>query len=552
MQPLVVTSAKPRVIAVTSAQPASEGNNSVRERRIWPAAIAVILLLAALPAAVVLDLRDFTHQLSERQANDISKIITDIRTFYATDVVGRILQADPHTKITATDNYRDVAGAIPIPATFSLEIGRLTSSRDNTVRYEFVSDYPFAGRPPHNLDDFQLKALASFRADPNIQSLEATEGGWSPTVRLASPIRMTAACVACHNSHPDSPKKDWKVGDVRGIQSVSVSQPLSQGSIGFHYLFAYFAAALATGVAFIVMQWRQSRELALVNGELKEANNFLATVSLKIAKYLSPEIYKSVFSGERDVKVTAERKKLTIFFSDIVDFTATTERMQPEELTAHLNEYLTEMSHIAISHGATVDKFIGDAILAFFGDPQTLGPREDARACLRMALAMQKRLEYLQVKWRQQGIEHPFRVRMGINTGYCNVGNFGSEDRMDYTIIGAEANLAARLQSIAPAGGIVLSYETYANVRDMVDASPGEQISMKGISRPIVPYMVRGVLEQARDDTVITETDEGMSLTLDTAGLDPARGARLRDKLQSALAQLEAKLAMPSPKETSG
>ena len=169
-----------------------------------------------------------------------------------------------------------------------------------------------------------------------------------------------------------------------------------------------------------------------------------------------------------------------------------------------------------------------------------------------MALAMQKRLEYLQVKWRQQGIEHPFRVRMGINTGYCNVGNFGSEDRMDYTIIGAEANLAARLQSIAPAGGIVLSYETYANVRDMVDASPGEQISMKGISRPIVPYMVRGVLEQARDDTVITETDEGMSLTLDTAGLDPARGARLRDKLQSALAQLEAKLAVPSPKGTSG
>ena len=84
--------------------------------------------------------------------------------------------------------------------------------------------------------------------------------------------------------------------------------------------------------------------------------------------------------------------------------------------------------------------------------------------------------------------------------------------------------------------------------RDMVDASPGEQISMKGISRPIVPYMVRGVLEQARDDTVITETDEGMSLTLDTAGLDPARGARLRDKLQSALAQLEAKLAVPSPK----
>jgi adenylate cyclase len=127
-------------IAVTAAQHTSDENSRTRERRIWPAAVAVVVLLVTLPVAVMLDLRDFTHQLSERQANDISKIITDIRTFYANDVVGRILQADPHTKITATDNYRDVAGAIPIPATFSLEIGRLTSSRDNTVRYEFVSD----------------------------------------------------------------------------------------------------------------------------------------------------------------------------------------------------------------------------------------------------------------------------------------------------------------------------------------------------------------------------------------------------------------------------
>lgn len=522
-------------------------------RGVWPAFFAVLFLLAALPIVVMLDLRDLTRQLSERQAGDISKIINDIRSLYANDVVGRILQAGDHTKITATDNYRDVPGAIPIPATFSLEIGKLTSSRDNTVRYDFVSDYPFAGRPSHNLDAFQLDALKKFRDDDAIQGLETIEGGWSPTVRLASPIRMTAACVACHNSHPESPKKDWKVGDVRGIQSVTVTQPLTLASLGFRYLFAYFAVAVAIGIAFIIMQWRQSGQLAAVNNELKEANNFLATVSLKIAKYLSPEIYKSVFSGERDVKVTAERKKLTIFFSDIVDFTATTERMQPEELTAHLNEYLTEMSHIAIAHGATVDKFIGDAILAFFGDPQTLGAREDARACLRMAIAMQKRLGELQVKWRQQGIEHPFRVRMGINTGYCNVGNFGSDDRMDYTIIGAEANLAARLQSIAPAGGIMLSYETYAHVQDLVDVEQAEPINMKGISRPIVPYRVRGVRgEAAPDATVFNESGDGLSLTLDTAGMDADRAARLKQKLQAALELLETKTVGQAPEPGRG
>ena len=189
---------------------------------------------------------------------------------------------------------------------------------------------------------------------------------------------------------------------------------------------------------------------------------------MKIAKYISPQIYKSIFSGQRDAAIATERKKLTIFFSDIKDFTATTERLQPEDLTALLNEYFTEMSNIALRHGATVDKFIGDAMLLFFGDPETKGPAGDARACLEMAVEMQKRLAELNTEWRRRGIEKPFQARMGINTGFCNVGNFGSEDRMDYTIIGAEANLAARLQSIAEPNGIVMSYETYALVRDIV------------------------------------------------------------------------------------
>ena len=122
-------------------------------------------------------------------------------------------------------------------------------------------------------------------------------------------------------------------------------------------------------------------------------------------------------------------------------------------------------------------------MLIFFGDPETKGDGEDAKACLRMAIEMQERIAELNAKWRNAGIEHPFRVRMGINTGYCNVGNFGSDDRMDYTIIGAEANLAARLQSIAEPGHIVISYETYALVRDVVVAQALPPITMKGISR---------------------------------------------------------------------
>jgi class 3 adenylate cyclase len=113
------------------------------------------------------------------------------------------------------------------------------------------------------------------------------------------------------------------------------------------------------------------------------------------------------------------------------------------------------MSKIALEHGATIDKFVGDAMLLFFGDPQTRGVREDALQCVRMAVAMQRRMADLQAIWREKGYHKPFRMRAGINTGFCNVGNFGSDMRMDYTIIGAEVNLAARLEHASDPDGIM-------------------------------------------------------------------------------------------------
>jgi class 3 adenylate cyclase len=177
-------------------------------------------------------------------------------------------------------------------------------------------------------------------------------------------------------------------------------------------------------------------------------------------------------------------------------------------------------------------------MLLFFGDPETKGEREDARACLEMAIEMQARLAELNTEWRRRGIEQPFRARMGINTGYCNVGNFGSEDRMDYTIIGAEANLAARLQSIAEPGGIVMSYETYALVRETVRAQPLEPITMKGISREVVPYAVDLQLRPH----VISEQAAGVELFLDLDMIDPASAARTKRLLEKAVAVLDEKV----------
>jgi citrate lyase gamma subunit len=159
---------------------------------------------------------------------------------------------------------------------------------------------------------------------------------------------------------------------------------------------------------------------------------------------------------------------------------------------------------------------------------------------MRMALDMQHRLAELNIQWRNNGMQHPFGVRMGINTGFCNVGNFGSADRMDYTIIGAEANLAARLQSNAEPGQIVLSYETYVLVRDIVVAQAQPPIMMKGISREIVPYAVRGTLDAAGEKIeIFREHMAGLDLYLNPSMVNTNHAEHIRTVLQEALKALE-------------
>lgn len=247
------------------------------------------------------------------------------------------------------------------------------------------------------------------------------------------------------------------------------------------------------------MSDRNEEKLSNLAQTLEEKRTMLEGLSKNLAKYLSPQIYQSIFEGNQDVSLSTQRKKLTVFFSDIKDFTQTTEDLQPEDLTYLLNSYFTEMSKIALKHGATIDKFIGDAMLMFFGDPESKGVTEDARCCVRMAMEMQQRMADLKKVWLEKGYEHPFEMRIGINTGYCNVGNFGSNERMDYTIIGGEVNLAARLESSADTGGILMSYETYALVKDLMEAEAREPIRVKGIRREVKPYAVTNIYQDIAD-----------------------------------------------------
>jgi adenylate cyclase len=259
--------------------------------------------------------------------------------------------------------------------------------------------------------------------------------------------------------------------------------------------------------------------------EVAHKNKELEILSNKLAKYLSPQVYQSIFSGKQEVKIASQRKKLTVFFSDIADFTETADKLESEDLTQLLNHYLTEMSQVALEYGATIDKYVGDAIVIFFGDPETRGVKEDALACVRMAIAMQKRLRALESVWR---MEHPLRCRIGISTGYCTVGNFGSEDRMDYTIIGGGVNLASRLERAAPPGGTLISYETFVHVKDEICCEPRGHLEVKGIAYPVAVYQVIDRFDSLAEDCHVIREDHPsikIDLHLDTMSAEERREA---------------------------
>jgi class 3 adenylate cyclase len=275
----------------------------------------------------------------------------------------------------------------------------------------------------------------------------------------------------------------------------------------------------------------------------------LEQLSNQLAKYLSPQVYESIFRGKHEVKIASSRKKLTVFFSDIVDFTETADKLESEELTQLLNHYLTEMSQIALAHGATIDKYVGDAIMIFFGDPETKGAKEDALTCVRMAIAMRDRMQGLQGFWRESGIEKPLRCRIGIHTDYCTVGNFGSEDRMDYTIIGGGVNTASRLESSATPGEILVSYETFALVRDRIDCEEQDTIQVKGIAYPIATYKVLDSYENlGKDRRRFHEDRPKVKLDLDLGAMTAAERDEAAEILRRALDAVSSKDEPTRPK----
>ena len=179
-----------------------------------------------------------------------------------------------------------------------------------------------------------------------------------------------------------------------------------------------------------------------------------------------------------------------MLFSDIKDFTAITDSMEPEDMAGMLNEYLTEMNLIVNSYGGTLAQVIGDALYVFFGAPGSSTDKDNALRCVKMAIGMQNKMKALNERWYDRGIEELMLIRCGINTGMVTVGGYGSSERKEYTAMGMQTNIAARLEQSCEPGGILISHTTWALVKDEISCLEKGKISVKGLQRPIKAYNV--------------------------------------------------------------
>lgn len=304
-----------------------------------------------------------------------------------------------------------------------------------------------------------------------------------------------------------------------------------------------FSAFLSTSLYFVacgkyISQIRNDQKTLQKTIELEQQQQQLTAQELK--KYISPQVWESIFGKKKNQRIETQRKKFTIFFSDIKDFSALAEQLEAEVFTDLLNHYLTEMSTIAKNYGGTIDKFVGDSIMVFFGDTNSQGAEADALAATSMAIAMQNHMRYIRNHWISRGIIHHLEIRIGINTGYCTVGNFGASTKMDYTIVGREVNLASRLEGACTPGEILISEETYALVKNTISCRDKGEIAVKGFHTPIKIFEVAGFRNMIDPQSYYTALEtRGFSLHLDSLRIKPEEKSQLINTLEEALKKLK-------------
>jgi len=240
----------------------------------------------------------------------------------------------------------------------------------------------------------------------------------------------------------------------------------------------------ATMLYYLIISWH-AREM-----QLEKTMEQLARANGIITRYVPAQVAAGILADDFNPALKYERCKITVVFSDVKGFTEIADKLEPEEMSRVLNEYLSEMAQIADRHGGTLDQFLGDGVLVHFGAPVATNDKDHALRAIRMGLEMQARVRELSAKWQNEILEDPFEIRIGVNTGHASVGNFGTVGRMAYMAVGRPVNLAARLQAHCTPGNILMSHSTWLLVRDSFGCVEKGEIHVKGTHFPVKTYEV--------------------------------------------------------------
>ncbi|MDM8522903.1 adenylate/guanylate cyclase domain-containing protein [Desulfococcaceae bacterium HSG8] len=266
----------------------------------------------------------------------------------------------------------------------------------------------------------------------------------------------------------------------------------------------------------------------------------------RLGRYVSFQLFKKITHEKGKLEIKTQRKKLTVFFSDLQDFTYTSAHMEGEALSEFLNSYLEIMTQIVIKWGGTLDKYMGDAIMVFIGDPEFTTDEDHALRCVSMAIEMRENMRDLQKKWYELGYQEPLHCRMGIATGYCTVGNFGSSERMDYTIIGTPVNLASRLETAAEKDEIYISHETWGYVKDKIICEPPKELHLKGFHQKILSHKVISLRKEGEDNIfAMNDEEKGVNVKIDFSKIPKEDIELIIERLGN-----ELKSENPNPAET--
>ena len=473
--------------------------------------VLVLTLMFCLGLGTALaHMESLSADLINSQAIDHAQLfaqsIINARTLYSDKAANRARQVPG---FVVDYNYAEIPGAIPNPATFVIELGEHISEKMPGTVVRLYSDYPFPHRQNSGgaKDDFEREALESLREDPSKPFYNFEDYQGLRSLRYAQADIMNNSCVECHNSHPRSPKTDWQVGDVRGI--LEIIQPLNtvtkEVHMGLRSTFVTLGGLSllgASGLTLVMGRLRRTAtelerrvrertaDLAGANEALEQRNQLISQV---FGRYLSSEVVTELLEKPEHLQLGGQRKNITILTSDLRGFTALSEILAPEEVVQILNLYLKYMSEIITQYHGTIDKFMGDGILVLFGAPhQSQDDTERAVAC---ALAMQLAMDNVNEKITALGYP-PLAMGIGINTGEVVVGNIGSEQRADYSVVGNQVNLTYRIESYTVGGQILISQSTFERVKSLVEVMRKQEVQPKGVKQPVQIYEVMGIAGQ--------------------------------------------------------